>query len=55
MTWDLDGWLSQKSNVKLRPLAEQIAEDFRAVQHTVSAQPEFDQLLLTAHMRVSGD
>lgn len=46
-------WLSQESNVKLRPLAEQITEDFRAVRPAVSAQPEFDQLLLTAHSRVT--
>lgn len=45
-------WLSQESNIKLRPLAEQIAEDFRTVRHAVTAQPEFDQLLLTAHTRV---
>ena len=27
--FDLLRWLSQETNVKLRPLAEQIAEDFR--------------------------
>jgi AmiR/NasT family two-component response regulator len=47
-------WLSQESNVKLRPLAEQIAKDFRAARHAISAQPEFDQLLLTAHTRLPG-
>ncbi|MBX9641983.1 MAG: PAS and ANTAR domain-containing protein [Mycobacteriaceae bacterium] len=47
-------WLSQESNVKLRLLAEQIAEDFRAARHAISAQPEFDQLLLTAHTRLPG-
>jgi len=47
-------WLSQESNVKLRPLAEQIVQDFRAVRHAVTAQPEFDQLLLTAHTRMAG-
>ena len=45
-------WLSQESNIKLRPLAEQITEDFRSVRHAVTAQAEFDQLLLTAHARV---
>lgn len=62
MVYDIDGdaafklleWLSQESNVKLRPLAEQITEDFRAVRHAITAQPEFDQLLLTAHTRVTG-
>ncbi|WP_310767237.1 PAS and ANTAR domain-containing protein [Mycobacterium sp. Z3061] len=62
LVYDIDGdaafkllkWLSQESNVKLRPLAEQITEDFRAVRHAVAAQPEFDQLLLTAHTRVNG-
>ncbi|MHA7651655.1 PAS and ANTAR domain-containing protein [Mycobacterium sp. ML4] len=45
-------WLSQESNVKLRPLAEQIAEDFRSAGRAIGAQPDFDQLLLTAHTRV---
>lgn len=45
-------WLSQESNVKLRQLAEQITEDFCAARQAVAAQPEFDQLLLTAHTRV---
>lgn len=44
-------WLSQESNIKLRPLAEQIAEDFRKAGRG-SEQSEFDQLLLTAHCRV---
>jgi PAS domain S-box-containing protein len=44
-------WLSQEANVKLRPLAEQIAQDFRAAGST-SSRSEFDQLLLTAHRRV---
>lgn len=52
--FDLLKWLSQESNVKLRPLAEQIAEDFRAARHAIAAQPEFDQLLLTAHARLPG-
>lgn len=45
-------WLSQEANVKLRPLAEQIAEDFRNAGQARTAQSEFDQLLLTAHTRV---
>jgi hypothetical protein len=44
-------WLSQEANVKLRLLAEQIAADFRNAGLT--AQSEFDQLLLTAYQRVS--
>lgn len=47
-------WLSQESNIKLRPLAEQIAEDFRGARQVITAQPDFDQLLLTAHTRVDG-
>lgn len=43
-------WLSQEANVKLRLLAEQIAADFRDAGLT--AQADFDQLLLTAHLRV---
>ncbi len=46
-------WLSQESNVKLRLLAEQVAEDFRSARQGITAPPEFDQLLLTAHARVS--
>jgi hypothetical protein len=45
-------WLSQESNIKLRPLAEQITADFRGLRHAVTAQAEFDQLLITAHARV---
>ncbi|OBK14627.1 PAS and ANTAR domain-containing protein [Mycobacterium asiaticum] len=45
-------WLSQEANVKLRPLAEQITEDFRGVRNAITAQSEFDQVLLTAQHRV---
>jgi len=45
-------WLSQEANIKLRTLAEQIAEDFRSAGLTLRAQSEFDHLLLTAHQRV---
>ena len=41
-------WLSQDANVKLRRLAEQIAEDFRHAGPALTAQSEFDHLLLTA-------
>jgi PAS domain S-box-containing protein len=45
-------WLSQEANVKLRLLAEQICEDFRGAGLTVTSQSDFDQLLLTARLRV---
>ncbi|CQD20176.1 ANTAR domain-containing protein [Mycobacterium europaeum] len=51
--FELLKWLSQEANIKLRPLAEQIAEDFRSARLSLGAQPEFDHLLLTAHQRVT--
>jgi hypothetical protein len=45
-------WLSQEYNVKLRPLAEQIAENFRRAGLALDSQSEFDHLLLTAYRRV---
>jgi PAS domain S-box-containing protein len=45
-------WLSQEANVKLRPLAEQIADDFRGAGLALSSPSEFDHLLLTAHQRI---
>ena len=45
-------WLSQEANVKLRLLAEQIAEDFLGAGLPLNSQ-EFDHLLLTAHQRIS--
>ncbi|GLE52462.1 PAS and ANTAR domain-containing protein [Mycobacterium montefiorense] len=50
--FDLLKWLSQEANIKLRLLAEQICEDFRALGPRVSSQSDFDHLLLTAHERV---
>lgn len=50
--FDLLRWLSQEANIKLRPLAEQIAEDFRRAGLPLNAQSEFDHLMLTAHERV---
>src|SRR6185437_11728550 len=44
-------WLSQEANIKLRPLAEQIAQDFRAAGPNAVSQGDFDQLLLTASVR----
>jgi|SRR5947209_10461233 len=44
-------WLSQEANVKLRLLAEQIAEDFRGAGLKLNSQSEFDHLLLSAPRR----
>jgi fructose-specific component phosphotransferase system IIB-like protein len=50
--FELLKWLSQEANVKLRPLAERICEDFRSKGPGLASQSEFDHLLLTAHQRV---
>lgn len=50
--FDLLRWLSQEANVKLRALAEQIADDFRGAGPALDRQSEFDHLLLTAYSRV---
>jgi hypothetical protein len=50
--FELLRWLSQEANVKLRPLAEQIAEDFRSAGLPLNARSKIDHLLLTAHRRV---
>lgn len=50
--FELLRWLSQEANIKLRPLAEQITEDFRRAGLPLNTQTEFDHLLLTAHRRV---
>jgi hypothetical protein len=50
--FDLLKWLSQEANVKLRLLAEQIAEDFRSSGPALIPQSEFDHLLLNARSRV---
>ncbi len=51
--FELLKWLSQEANIKLRPLAEQIAEDFRGAGLRLDARSEFDHLLMTAHWRVA--
>lgn len=51
--FELLKWLSQEANIKLRPLAEQIAEDFRTAGLRDDAQRKFDHLLLTAHQRAT--
>jgi PAS domain S-box-containing protein len=52
--FDLLKWRSQESNVKLRPLAEQIVEDFLGVGHDAAlpARSVYDNLLLTAQDRI---
>ncbi|MEE6176231.1 PAS and ANTAR domain-containing protein [Mycobacterium sp. 050134] len=50
--FDLLKWLSQEANVKLRALAEQIAEDFRGAGVSPGSQSAFDHALLTAHQRL---
>jgi PAS domain S-box-containing protein len=52
--FDLLKWLSQENNIKLRLVAEQIAIDFRtAASENIASRAVFDQLLLTAHLRVA--
>ncbi len=52
--FELLKWRSQESNVKLRVLAEQVAKDFLALTYdeVLPTRPEYDRLLLTAHLRV---
>ena len=52
--FDLLKWRSQETNVRLRPLAEQIVADFSAVAHdeALAARSVYDNLLLTAQDRV---
>jgi hypothetical protein len=55
--FELFRWRSQEANVKLRSLAEQLASDFLALSYddTLPTRSTFDQLLLTAHLRIAGD
>ena len=50
-------WRSQETNVKVRILAEQMAADFISLSGTETLPPRaaFDNLLLTAHLRVNAD
>jgi hypothetical protein len=52
VAFNLLKWLSQEANVKLRLLAEQIAEDFRDADVELNSQSDFDHVLLTAHQRI---
>jgi PAS domain S-box-containing protein len=53
--FDLLKWRSQETNVKLRTLAEQLLADFLTLiaDKAVPSQATFDQLLLTAHERIT--
>jgi PAS domain S-box-containing protein len=56
--FELLKWRSQEANVKLRLLAEQIAADFVAVIQDPAVPTKratFDNLLLTAHLRIPPD
>jgi ANTAR domain/PAS fold len=54
--FDLLKWRSQESNTKLRRLAQQVVEDFRAVgDNAVGSRSAFDHMLLTADVRAAGD
>jgi hypothetical protein len=52
VAFNLLRWLSQEANVKLRLLAEQIADDFRRADVALNSQSDFDHLLLSAHQRI---
>jgi ANTAR domain-containing protein/PAS domain-containing protein len=52
--FDLLKWRSQETNTKLRAFAEQLQDDFRAMNYAdrLPPRPAFDRLLVTAHQRV---
>jgi hypothetical protein len=49
-------WRSQQGNVKLRHLAEQIAAEFLSLDNGETRPPRaaYDQIVLTAHLRIEG-
>jgi PAS domain S-box-containing protein len=55
--FELLKWRSQETNVKLRLLAAQVANDFVALSGSKELPPRsaYDQVLLTAHLRINGD
>jgi ANTAR domain-containing protein len=57
--FELLKWRSQQTNVKLRPVAEQITRDFVALtrdhQTPTRTRTEYDNLLLTAHQRITDE
>lgn len=50
-------WRSEETDVEPRLLAEQLVDDFRALSYTETLPPRssYDNLLLTAHLRIYGD
>jgi PAS domain S-box-containing protein len=55
--FELLKWRSQETNVKLRLLAAQVAEDFLALSGSekIPQRSGYDKLLLTAHLRINAD
>ena len=55
--FELLKWRSQETNVKLRLLAEQVAADFLFLSGSETLPPRsaFDNLLLTAHLRMNAE
>jgi PAS domain S-box-containing protein len=56
--FELLKWRSQETNIKLRLLAEQIVADFLALSATSETphpRSTYDNLLLTAHLRIHAD
>jgi PAS domain S-box-containing protein len=55
--FELLKWRSQETNVKLRLLAEQVVADFLALsgRETLPPRSTYDNLLLTAHLRINAD
>jgi hypothetical protein len=54
--FDLLKWRSQESNIKLRRIAQQLVEDFRAVRDkAIGSRSAFDHVLLTGDARVVVD
>ena len=54
--FELLKWRSQETNVKLKLLARQVAADFVALSGSETLPPRsaYDNLLLTAHLRIDG-
>jgi hypothetical protein len=55
--FELLRWRSQETNTKLRVLARQVVTDFIGIsgRETLPTQTTFDNLFLTAHLRVDSD
>jgi hypothetical protein len=55
MAFDLFRWRSQETQVKLRPLAEQVVAEFQALSrgHRLPPRSAYDNALLTAHQRIT--